>query len=492
MSTQQPAAKSSSNFLSSLSNFAIQYNLSSAGIALAFMATNADTSTAEHCSGCGDGSTKACAALKTAKACASSQGAWGGTAGAPDYPKPAWVSSTLLGTVFVGAVVGMVTMGYAGDKLGRRKAFLLTTFLSFAGSALSALASWGDEESVYGVISACRFVIGVGVGGLYPLSAAHASEGADDGADSATRVGWAFFWQTPGSMAPYVVAVLLLQLSPSPTVTSLQFRLLLGLGAIPSFMILVLTWMQDEGGAGARGGGGAAQGRRNPIDEAMEHPEYFRTLVGTAGTWFVYDVSYYGTAIFTPQILVSVFGSAETLMDTSTQSLIVASMGVPGCILAIKCLKTKGSKWLSTWGFLFIGALFFAMAVLYRVRVSRGAVGPHNDLHVPLFALFCALTFGLNFGPNVSTFVLPTQAYPYSVRSTFHGLSAACGKLGAVVGTFMYTPIANSCADKDAGIALVMFVQAGLCVLGAVISVYCIDEKGSAVPTRYSLLGAKA
>jgi PHS family inorganic phosphate transporter-like MFS transporter len=45
-----------------------------------------------------------------------------------------------------------------------------------------------------------------------------------------------------------------------------------------------------------------------------------------------------------------------------------------------------------------------------------------------------ALMFALNWGCNVATFVLPAVAFPPGVRATFHGLSAASGKLGAVVG----------------------------------------------------------
>lgn len=71
-------------------------------------------------------------------------------------------------------------------------------------------------------------------------------------------------------------------------------------------------------------------------------------------------------------------------------------------------------------------------------------------------SLFCVATFALNFGPNVSTYVLPASSFPQRVRQwrmneprvaatsasptqlatllqirgTFHGLSAASGKVG--------------------------------------------------------------
>jgi PHS family inorganic phosphate transporter-like MFS transporter len=36
-------------------------------------------------------------------------------------------------------------------------------------------------------------------------------------------------------------------------------------------------------------------------------------------------------------------------------------------------------------------------------------------------------------GPNTTTFVIPGEAFPTRYRSTAHGISAASGKLGAIV-----------------------------------------------------------
>lgn len=41
--------------------------------------------------------------------------------------------------------------------------------------------------------------------------------------------------------------------------------------------------------------------------------------------------------------------------------------------------------------------------------------------------------FFQNFGPNTTTFVVPGEAFPTRYRSTAHGISAASGKLGAIV-----------------------------------------------------------
>ena len=71
-----------------------------------------------------------------------------------------------------------------------------------------------------------------------------------------------------------------------------------------------------------------------------------------------------------------------------------------------------------------------------------------------------------------------------AVRSTFHGLSAGSGKVGAVVGTFISEPIAESY-----GIPAVMWLQCALSVLGVAISFYFIaDDSPSAAAMRQPLL----
>jgi PHS family inorganic phosphate transporter-like MFS transporter len=41
--------------------------------------------------------------------------------------------------------------------------------------------------------------------------------------------------------------------------------------------------------------------------------------------------------------------------------------------------------------------------------------------------------FFQNFGPNTTTFIIPGEVFPTRYRSTGHGISAASGKLGAIV-----------------------------------------------------------
>jgi MFS transporter, PHS family, inorganic phosphate transporter len=55
--------------------------------------------------------------------------------------------------------------------------------------------------------------------------------------------------------------------------------------------------------------------------------------------------------------------------------------------------------------------------------------------------------FFANYGPNTTTFVLPSLVYSPECRSTFNGLSAAAGKLGALTGASLFEPAANRLGD---------------------------------------------
>ena len=77
-----------------------------------------------------------------------------------DYPEPVWAHNALMGTVFAGAIVGMITMGYVGDRIGRRRGMIATQALVVVGALASALLTWGSPSDIYAILAACRFILG--------------------------------------------------------------------------------------------------------------------------------------------------------------------------------------------------------------------------------------------------------------------------------------------------------------------------------------------
>jgi MFS transporter, PHS family, inorganic phosphate transporter len=57
--------------------------------------------------------------------------------------------------------------------------------------------------------------------------------------------------------------------------------------------------------------------------------------------------------------------------------------------------------------------------------------------------LYCLANFFQNFGPNTTTFIVPGEVFPTRYRSTAHGISAASGKLGAVVAQVGFARLRN-------------------------------------------------
>ena len=156
--------KNISKLITSVSNFSVQYNFQAIAIALLVMSSSVCTSDDVNCRG-GD--------------------------------QASWVRGTAAATIFIGAIVGQVSMGYLGDLIGRNKALFFTLCLASLGALGSAILPDGNASSIYTIIIICRLVLGVGVGGVYPLSATKAAEDSPTIGNKPNCVESAksFFWQ---------------------------------------------------------------------------------------------------------------------------------------------------------------------------------------------------------------------------------------------------------------------------------------------------------
>jgi hypothetical protein len=127
--------------------------------------------------------------------------------------------------------------------------------------------------------------------------------------------------------------------------------------------------------------------------------------------------------------------SRKAILDITQQNLIGLSMGIPACLLSIYFLQLMSTKSQQIIGFVLIAAMFALMAACF--------VPLQDGNSQALFAIYCFLLFSLSFGPNLTTYVLPAQTYPKHIRATFNGISAACGKVGAFAGVYMFGSIAQ-------------------------------------------------
>jgi PHS family inorganic phosphate transporter-like MFS transporter len=189
-------------------------------------------------------------------------------------------------------------------------------------------------------------------------------------------------------------------------------------------------------------------------------------LAGTAGTWFLLDYAYYGNTISTPQILGLISPHASTMTKIALQLAIFVVAAVPGYVLAIACLDRIGHRRLQWTGFAVMALCFFIIA----------AVPGMTTTVAPFLLVYGVSYFFTEFGPNMTTFVMPSELYPVDMRATGHGISAGIGKLGAFIGVFLF-PVLNS----SLGLRGTLLLTAGVSVAGMALT-FVLPE-----PARRSL-----
>mmetsp|Transcript_15815 Transcript_15815/g.14312 ORF Transcript_15815/g.14312 Transcript_15815/m.14312 type:complete len:578 (+) Transcript_15815:34-1767(+) len=421
--------KLASQIITSVSNFSVQYNFQAISVALLIMSDSVCTSSEKNCK---------------------------------DGIQAPWVSGTLTATVFIGAIVGQLTMGYAGDIFGRNRAMLFTLSLASFGALLSAVVPNGDATSIYAILIAFRFILGIGLGGVYPLSATKAAEsGNDNGKVDLWTASWAFFWQTPGAMTPWMIAFLMTYGSLS---NDFKWRMILAIGFIPGIIVLISSSLEEKEQLDT------LKDRNNiSIWSLLKEREMQKKLLVTGGAWYIYDICFYGVNLFGGEILENILpnnddnvSSNSAIRDVTSRQLIALSTSIPACILTIYLVKPIGTKLLQVYGFTVIAFFFLGLSGLCLLDSTPPAI---------LFTVYCGLLFCLSAGPNLTTFILPAEQYPKNVRSTFNGISAALGKLGAVTGAYLYGPLANV-----SSYVIVMLVCANLSLIGAIITFIGLEE----------------
>lgn len=119
------------------------------------------------------------------------------------------------------------------------------------------------------------------------------------------------------------------------------------------------------------------------------------------------------------------------LYNQAVGMIILACAGsIPGYWAAVFTIDSVGRKPLQFAGFLLLTVMFCILGFAFH-RLSEGA----------MLALYIISQFLFNFGPNTTTFIIPGECYPTRYRSTGHGISAASGKIGAIIAQVISIPI---------------------------------------------------
>ncbi|CAK9027635.1 Glycerophosphoinositol permease 1 (Glycerophosphodiester transporter GIT1) [Durusdinium trenchii] len=322
--------------------------------------------------------------------------------------------------MYGGAILGMIVMGPLSDIIGRRAGLILCSIITLLGALLSTFA-WGEN-----VLIAARIVTGIGMGGEYPLASSHSAESSET-SDGARNVALLYLFGSGGGQALCPLVTYIMDVSGVPP--NLLWRWIFGIGSILSAFGLVLRWLTTKDSEKFVASKKAeAEHKENTL--SLLKP-YWRPLLGTAGSWCLYDIVEYGlkqndAAIFDAG---SDAPYSQSVLDVFLTRLLV----IPSLIAAPWLLTRISSKRVQIIGFVGCALCNLVLATAY---------GPLKEITALFFTLYI-VQLSFQSLPGVTTMAISAEIYPSMVRGTGAGISAACGKLGATIGSYFFTELKN-------------------------------------------------
>lgn len=388
------------------------------------------------------------------------------------------VEEGLIGSAALfGAFVGAIVFGRIADLRGRKYTYGVEMSILVIFAVISAIS-----VNVT-MLMVSRFILGIGIGGDYPVSSTIMSEYANV-KNRGKLVSSVFAMQGFGLMTGSLIGILAIHF------LSLDYawRFMLGFGAVPAATVIYLRRkiketprfkLQVQGDAKGAAlsvkqatgksvdASGEVQVKRMGFMKAAR--KYRMLIIGTAGSWLLFDMAFYGTSINNTLILQSIgYGVVagnihQTIFNLAVgNTLIAALFEIPGYWIAVSMIDRVGRKRLQWIGFTVMALAYLILALSYTTIVNS-------------FLLFFAI-YGISFlfgniGPNTTTFVLPTELFPTQFRTTGHGIAASMGKLGAGAFTFL-EPVLQFIFRLQGVIAILFAIS----MLGAVLTLLTITE----------------
>ncbi|KAG9324702.1 hypothetical protein KVV02_001684 [Mortierella alpina] len=370
----------------------------------------------------------------------------------------------------IGTFMGQVGFGYLADRLGRKKMYGVELMIIIVATLGQSLSGNGYVLSLPAAIMIWRLIVGIGIGGDYPLSAVITAEFATTNRRGAMMAA-VFAMQGFGYLTTGIVTIILLaafkdMIIANPQNLDYVWRILIGFGCLPALVAVYFRLtipetpryvldIENNVNKAERDVATVLKENRNHLqseddanDVVVSNPniakgsfsdfcnyfskwENFKILFGTSMAWFALDVAFYGIGLNNSFILSSInFSSVKgdaynSCWNAAVGQIIIVLLGaVPGYWATVFTIERLGRIKIQVLGFVMSCILFCVLGFAYN---------PIKNYSIPLFIfLFAATQFFQNFGPNTTTFIIPGEVFPTRYRSTGHGIAAGSGKLGAI------------------------------------------------------------
>ncbi|KAF7358780.1 hypothetical protein MSAN_01217200 [Mycena sanguinolenta] len=407
----------------------------------------------------------------------------------------------------VGTFFGQLLFGWFADIVGRKRMYGVELILMIVGTFSQATAAEGQAISVIAMLIFWRFIVSrlivfvvhctdIFFGGQM-MTSVFAAQGWGNLAASIVAIVITVIYKDKISgdfpldtcTQTCNIHATIVQVCSSPSTLNhvdYMWRLLLGLGCVPGAIALYFRLTIPEtprftmdiernvarATADINGALHPARGRnRNTVTQRADAPratftdfwdffskrDNFLMLCGTAYSWLAIDVAFYTLSLNSSIIFEAInFGSSakvyDTLYNICKGNLIISLAGlIPGYWVCFLFIETMGRKRIQLMGFAVLTVLFVVMGASYNALIpDGGTAGDGNKVPAKTIVfvfLFCLANFFQNFGPNTTTFLIPGEIFPTRYRATAHGISAATGKLGAIVAQVIFRrldPVSSS------------------------------------------------
>ncbi|KAK2063859.1 phosphate transporter [Colletotrichum caudatum] len=223
----------------------------------------------------------------------------------------------------LGSVIGQLLFGFLADFYGRTRLYGIELVLVIVSTIGVATSSYGfDDMSFLGLFTWWRFVMGIGIGAEYPLSAVITSEWSST-QSRGTMISSTFMMQPIGQALAQLVGLwVLLGRERREGLQAMQcgldmkfdrecrrivdgiWRIVIGSGAVPALLAIIFRFflfdcglysldVRDKPGIALRNTQ-RVYGAPSPGTTAG-YP--MATNEGTSATWFLLDVSFYGLSL---------------------------------------------------------------------------------------------------------------------------------------------------------------------------------------------------
>ncbi|KAJ5588016.1 uncharacterized protein N7459_003781 [Penicillium hispanicum] len=372
--------------------------------------------------------------------------------GSSGYPSD--MKTRISNSVIIGAILGVVVLGYSSDMFSRRAGLLFTSSLVAIGTLMSVFAfQVRPSQNMLWYFVVARGIAGFGVGGEYPPSAAAGLEESDDVLKAYRGPLFVSFTSLMATLAgPILQITYLICLVASDNDLTVTFHAIYSIAIILPVAVMILRMFMVDSSLFHRSN--LRHQRRSARLYLLLARRYWRRILTTSLAFFLYDFINFPNSIMSSTIIASLVRDHD-IRKTAIWQVVLAVLPVPGVLIGAWLTNAIGRRNTGILGFGGYVVLGFIIGGTYS-KLSQ-----HIAAFVVLYGLLQA--FG-HMGPGATIGLISSECFPTAMRGMGYGIATAFGRTGAAVGTECFTPL-----EQNAGQNSTFYLAGGVAIIGMLV-----------------------